>query len=174
MYFKNFPKIQYDVNDDGRQQTMTNITKRVRIFDASLLNLVSFDFYDVGDNESPEGIAHVYYGDAKLHWLIFIANNIVDYYSDWPMSVTQFESYVNSKYDDVNEIHHYEYAQGSGNTKTIIEYPNDPANPIPSDATAITNFEYEESVQEKKRRIRLIRPEFVGQIRTEFENKMRE
>jgi hypothetical protein len=174
MYFKKFPKIKYDVNGDGRTIEMTNLTKRVKLLDYSLKNLVSFDYYDVRDNETPEGIAYTYYGDANKHWLVLLANDIVDFYSDWPMSVTQFESYVHSKYDDVNEVHHYEAPQGSGSDKIYIEYPNDPATTLPSDAIAVTNYEYEERIQTEKRRIRLIRPQYVGKIQTEFENKMRE
>ena len=41
-----------------------------------------FDYYDVKDGETPEMIAHKYYDDVELHWTIFLANNIVDYYED--------------------------------------------------------------------------------------------
>ena len=64
-------------------------------------------------------------------------------------------------------------AQESGDTTLKLEYPNDPAQTVPVDATPITNYEYEEEIQNQKRTIRLIRPQYVSQIRTEFENKIR-
>jgi hypothetical protein len=173
MYFRKFPRVLYDAKGDGKQVLMTDITRRIRLLDSSLLKYVSFDFYDVRDNETPEGIAYSYYGNANMHWLVIFANSIIDLYTDWPMSVNQFESYVHSKYDNVDDIHHYEYAQESGNTSILIEYPTDSANDIPTGAYPVTNYEYEERIQNDKRRIRLIRPEYVGRIKTEFENKMK-
>jgi len=170
MYFKKFPKIEYDVRGDGITTTMTDITRRARLNNSTLLNYVNFDFYDVPDGETPESLAHKYYGDANLHWIILLANNIRDIYTDWPMSVERFEQFVKSKYTDVNAIHHYEVTQSSGDTTFKIEYPNDSATTIPSDAVAVTNYEYEEAQLEKKRRIRIVRPEFVDRIKQEFES----
>ena len=173
MYFRKFPRVLYDVKGDGQQILMTDITRRVKLLDSALLAYVSYDFYDVRDNETPEGIAYTYYGDANMHWLVLLANNIVDFYTQWPMAVQQFEQYVKSKYDNVDDIHHYEVPQSSGKTTTTIQYPTDSATTIPVDAVAITNYEYEESIQNQKRRIRLIRPEYAGRIKTELENKMK-
>ena len=108
MYFQNFPKVEYDVNGDGIKNTITDITRRVRMKDTSLLNSVNFDFYDVPDGATPESVAYDVYGDAEYHWIVLIANNIRDVYTDWPMSVNRFEEFVKSKYDNVDDIHHYE------------------------------------------------------------------
>jgi len=107
-----------------------------------------------------------------LHWVIILTNNIIDYYSEWPMTEPQFLAYVKSKYDNIDGIHHYEYTQESGDTKFTIELPNDSATTIPVGALPITNYQYEESVQEQKRRIRLVQPRFIGQIKKEFKSRM--
>jgi len=171
-YFKQFPKVLYDVRGDGNEQMMTNITKRVRFRDYIKRNYVTYDFYDVKSGETPEYIANEFYGDPELHWIILLLNDVIDYYNDWPMTTEQFERYVKSKYDDIDAIHHYEYAQESGSTTFTIELPNDSATTIPVGATPITNYEYEESIQENKRRIRLIQKRFIGQIKNEFKNQM--
>ena len=171
-YFSKFPKINYDIRGDGQLVTMTNITKRLRVRDAIKKNFVGFDFYDVKEGETPEYIANEVYGDTGFHWLILLSNDILDVYTDWPMSSAQFERYVYSKYDDVNEIHHYEYTQESGDTSFVIELPNESATTIPMNATAITNYEYEVKVQEKKRRIRIIKPDYINTIKNEFKAKM--
>ena len=171
MYFRKFPKVDYTAN--GITQKMTNITKRIKFLDATLLNYVSFDFYDVNGDERPEHIAANYYSDPNLYWMILFANNIKDIYTDWPMPVNQFETFVASKYDDVNAIHHYEYTQESGSSKFTIELPNDPAQTIPAGATPVTNYEYEDRLQESKRRIRLIKPEYVPNIKKEFSRKIK-
>jgi len=173
MYFTHFPKVDYDVNGDGVTTKMTDITRRSRISEQSIIYAASYDYYDIGDGEKPEDIAHDYYGEASLHWVVLMVNNIQDVYKDWPMSVNRLERYVKSKYDNIDDIHHYEIYQDSGDTTVTIELPNDPATTIPVDATAITNAEYEEAELEKKRRIRLIRPQFVDQLKEEFRKSIR-
>jgi len=172
-YFNKYPTVQYDVLGDGVLRTMTDITRKVRLSENARLSAVEFDFYDVVSGQTPEFVAHKYYGDVGLHWLILLTNNIVDVYNDWPMGVKQFEDFVHSKYDNVNDIHHYEVAQESGNRNVLIELPNDPATTIPVDAIAITNYEYEDKLQENKRRIRLIKPEYVKEIKKEFSRKIK-
>jgi hypothetical protein len=173
MYFMHFPKVAYDVKGDGVTTQMTDITRRARISQNSIIYKASYDYYDVLDTQKPEDIAYDYYGDAGLHWIILMVNNINDIYTDWPMSVTRLERYTKSKYDNIDAVHHYEIYQESGDTTVTIELPNDAAQTIPVDATAITNAEYEEAEVEKKRRIRLIRPEYVDTIREEFRKSIK-
>lgn len=171
-YFRQFPIISYDVKTGGQFIQMTNLTRRVRFRDFVKKNNVAFDFYDVKAGETPEYIAHEFYGDPELHWIVLMSNDIVDYYNEWPMSQHSFEEYVKSKYTDVNGIHHYEYPQTSGDTTILIEQSIDSANTIPAGATPITNFEYEDRLQDTRRRIRLVQPDFVSQIKKEFRNRM--
>lgn len=172
-YFSHFPKVNYEVRGDGKYTIMTDITKRVRIKDYIKRSYVNFDFYDVKSGETPEYIANEFYGDSELHWIVLLTNDVIDFYSDWPMTVPQFESFVKSKYDNIDDIHHYEYTQESGDTKFTIELPNESATTLPAGAIAVTNYGYEESVQDKIRRIRLIKPEFVEDIKKEFSRKIK-
>jgi hypothetical protein len=88
------------------------------------------------------------------------------------MTVPAFEEYVKEKYDDANGIHHYEYQQESGDTTKVLELPNESATTIPAGAVTITNYIYEERIQEKNRRIRLVQPRFIDGIKKEFKNLM--
>ena len=107
-----------------------------------------------------------------------LVNNVTDRYHDWPMSERQFNSYLNEKYSNPDGIHHYEISQESGDTTQKIEV-YDP-DLISSDtdaytsATAITNREFEESEQDKKRKIRLLDPIFVDQFVAEFNSLIKE
>ena len=171
-YFDMFPNIYYSAKGDGKFTIMKDILSRVKLIANVKENILGFDYYDVQDGETPEMIAHRYYGDVNLHWTVLVANDIVDYYEDWPMSVQRFEEFVKEKYENPQAIHHYEITQTSGDTtKTIdvgmntVEYPS---------ATPISNYTYENRLQEKKRQIRLIQPRFIPTIVEEFENKIDE
>ena len=101
------------------------------------------------------------------------------------MAGNQFLEYINDKYqnDDgtsnVDGVHHYELAQSSGDTKTKIEVYADSAlyvgdTDFYATATTITNMEYEEAEQDRKRKILLLDTSYVNQFETEFTNLMRE
>ena len=68
-----------------------------------------------------------------------------------------------SKYGESNlqNIHHYENAQGRW---VMQNYPF---------ATAITNFAYEDQLNEQKRFIKILKPVYVVDLIQEFENKIK-
>lgn len=171
MYFQKFPKIDYDVKGNGNITQMTNIIKRVRFRNLTTSRLVNFDVYDVRDGETPEMIAHRYYEESEYHWLILLANDIQDYYMEWPMSVPKLEEFIASKYDDVNGIHHYTIKQESGDTTVDIEIPNNVGYPL---AFPVTNYQYEAALNEERRRIKLIQPQYIERVVKEFERKITE
>ena len=41
-----------------------------------------FDTYDVRNGERPEDIAFKWFGNAELHWVILMTNNVTDRYYD--------------------------------------------------------------------------------------------
>ena len=179
MYFNSMPKIIYDSYGSGDFKVVTNLLRRVALRAKVRTNTLIYDTYDVKNGETPESIAYKLYGDTTLHWVVLLVNDITDRYHQWPMSYIQFSKYVTEKYDNVNGVHHYEVAQSSGDTDTKIEvYSNSALYTGDTDfyesATAITNYEYEESLQDKKRKIRLLDPSFIDQFVTEFKSLMKE
>jgi len=170
-YFEMFPNIYYDSKGNGKFTIMKDILSRVKVIAKIKENILGFDYYDVQDGETPEMIAHRYYGDVNLHWTILVANNIVDYYEDWPMSVQRFEEFVKEKYENPQAIHHYEIAQTSGDTTVTIDVG---MNTTDYSGTPISNYTYEDRLQEKKRQIRLIGTRYINDFVKEFERKMQE
>ena len=179
MYFDNFPTIPYDAEGNGKFKDVKNLLRRVGIRAKVKANTMLFDTYDVKNGETPESIAFKLYNDSELHWVVMLVNNITDRFHDWPMSEAQFLKFVNDKYDNVDAVHHYEISQSSGDTSTKIEVYNNSAlytgdTDFYSDASIITNREYEERGQDKKRQIRLLDPSFIDQFVEEFKLLMKE
>ncbi len=172
MYFENFPVIPYDSLGDYTTKDVTNILRRVALRTNVRTNVLLYDTYDVREGETPESIADKLYDDSELHWVIMIVNNITDRYHGWPMNGAQFLQYLNDKYSNVDGVHHYEIAQTSGDTTQIINIGADNTN-YPS-ATLITNREYEQAEQDKKRKIRLLDPQYIQQFVDEFKSIMSE
>ena len=166
MYFKDFPVILYDSKE------VTNLLRRVAIRSKVKTNVMFFDTYDVKEGETPEMIADKLYDDPQLHWVVMIVNNITDRYHEWPMSGNQFLDYVNEKYSNPEGTHHYEIEQSSGDTTVKINIGTD--NTDHPTATMITNYEYEEEEQNRRRKIRLLDPKFIQDFTAEFSDLMQE
>ena len=169
MYFDAFPVIPYDAKGDLNFKDVTNLLRRVGMRAKLKSNTSLYDTYDVKEGETPEMIAHKLYGDAELHWVILLVNDITDRYHQWPMTGGQFLDYLNDKYTNPDGIHHYESTQTSGDTKVKIEVFNEVDDDAYTGLTPITNREYEEQEQDKRRQIRLLDPSFVEQFTDEYQ-----
>ena len=174
MYFDSFPVIPYDSKGDLHFKDVTNLLRRVSMRAKLKSNTLLYDTYDVKEGETPEMIAHKLYGDPELHWVILLINDITDRYHQWPMTGGQFLDYLNDKYTNPDGIHHYESTQTSGDTKVKIEVFNEVDDDAYTGLTPITNREYEENEQDKRRKIRLVDPSFIEQFVDEFKKLMNE
>ena len=172
MYFESFPVIPYDSVGNGNFKVVTNLLKRVAVRSKVKTNTSYFDTYDVKGGETPEMIADKLYDDPELHWVILLLNDITDRYHQWPKNTNQFLAYINDKYSNVDATHHYEISQVSGDTTIKIDIGTD--NTGHSGASVVTNFEYEEALEDKKRSIRLLDPSYIGPFLAEFESLMEE
>ena len=174
-YFSQFPLMAYDVAGNQNYKLLPNILKRVKLRSGLRSGSFLFDNYDVKDGENPEDIAFKWFGDAQLHWVILMTNNITDRYYQWPLTQPQFQEYLEDKYGAGNEdsVHHYEKTQDSG--KTSSSGPSDfshkvECNSDDGDPDIITNRQYEQRLQDKYRSIRLLDQQYLTTFVEEFEN----
>jgi hypothetical protein len=172
MYFSTFPKIYYDGNGDGNHKVVTNLLRRVAVRAQVKTNASLFDTYDIKEGDSPESIAYKMYNDSNLHWIILLLNDITDRFHQWPKTTPQFNAFISEKYDNPNAVHHYEITATSGDTTKKIDIGID--NTDYPTASIVTNFEYEESVEDNNRKIRLIDPAHIQQFVKEFRELMQE
>ena len=171
-YFAQFPLIPYDSVGAGNFKLVTNLLKRVGIRAKIKANVSVFDTYDVREGETPEMLADKFYDDPELHWVVLMMNDITDRYHQWPLNHNQFLAHINDKYSNVDATHHYEIEQTSGDTTIKIDIGTD--NTEHSGATAVTNYEYEVSQEDKKRKIRLLDPTYIGVFIAEYQKLMGE
>ena len=167
MYFDNFPLIAYDSVGDGETKVVTHLLKRVAIRSKVKTNVMLLNTYDIKGDETPEILADQLYNDSELHWVILLINDITDRYHQWPMNNNQFLAYMNDKYTDQTATHHYEISQVSGDTTIKIDIGTD--NTDHPAATAYTNYEYEEAIQDELRQIKLLDPRYIEPFVAEYE-----
>lgn len=176
MYFRQFTKGFYDLNNDGNEKLVTDLMTRVKVREKVIDEISLYDKYDVPSGERPEDTAFKHFGSAKYHWVILLTNNITDAYYDWPMSDQTFETFVRDKYANPDAIHHYEVSQSSG--KTTGDGPDDylhkiEVNSDASGAQSVSNREFEQRLQDRKRLIKLLNPAYLNTFVQEFNNLVR-
>ena len=157
-YFKYFPVIEYDVRgtkNNTRIQQVTDVLRRVRK-KINVVNSAFFEQYFITDAERADPLAHQIYGVSAVLWVIMYANYMTNPYYDWPLSYYDLRKFINKKYSNINDTHHYEDEDGYEVDSTA------------SGATAITNFIYEERLNDEKRTINVIREEYIPQLIKEF------
>lgn len=164
MYFEKFPPILYDfqINGETKIKLVTDITRNIRFRRDILANVTVYDEYDMQDGETPEIIAETLYGNPEYHWIIMLANERFDYRADFPLAYIELSKYVTDKYGAGNEddVHHYIDPNGF-----IVNSDAD-------GATSVSNRQYEEAENEKKRRIKIIPSTVIDTILKNFKDQM--
>ena len=176
-YFSKFPLTAYDIKGNDIRKLLPDILRRVKLRSVIKSGGMLFDKYDVKEGEKPEDIAFKWFGDPELHWVILMTNNVTDRYYDWPLNQTQFAEYLDDKYSNPDAIHHYEVTKDSG--RTTSQGPSDYSHKVEvnsdtDNASSISNREYEEREQDKKRSIRLLNQKFLSDFIEEFDNLIKE
>ena len=106
-YFSDFPQIEY------QGKIARNLISRPKIKETLLNNPTAIYDYTVSNDLRPDQVAHLYYGDSELLWLIFLANNMTDPYYSWPLTQSQFKEHLVAKYGSLataqSTIKHYKH-----------------------------------------------------------------
>jgi hypothetical protein len=159
MYFEKFPQFLYDFKYGNTTKTsvVIDITRNIRFRKELLENIALFDSYDIKDGETAEIIAEKIYGNPEYHWIVMLANQKYDYISDFPLSEYALERHITDVYGTQRYATRY--------------YVNADGFIVNSDATgavSVSNDDYERSLNESKRRIKIISPQLITTILTQF------
>ena len=194
-YFSEVPNFEYVSRlPDAKISdyiTVKNFFKRGFLREDIFQNLAFFTKYSITGNDRPDNVAFEVYQDSTLDWLVLMANNIVNIQNEWPISNADFDELMLEKYGSYdtlfNGIHHYEtlevkdardvkivnaglkvesdysvtfFDERAGGMRTVT-----PTIPV-------TNYQYEQKVNEDKRNIYLLQPRYLQVVRDDLEDLM--
>ena len=176
MYFRSFERGYYDLKKDGNEKLVTDLMTRVKVREKIVDEASLYDKYEVPSGERPEDTAFKHFGSSQYHWVVLLTNNITDAYYDWPMSDQTFETFIRDKYSNPDGIHHYEVTTSSG--KTTGDGPDDYSHKIEvnsdaSGAQSVSNREFEQRLQDKRRTIKLLNEQYLPTFIEEFNTLVR-
>ncbi len=195
-YFRNIPDFEY-VNRTKDGQYISNYTQVKNFFKKGKLredifqDLTTFQKYDIKGDDRPDNVANEIYGSPDLDWVVLLSNNVINVYDEWPLSQSNLDAYVMDKYgtiEKLNEVHHYESNEVKDRNGVIIfprgvqvsvaqsvsyyESMTDEQVTVNPISRAVTNLQYEEDINNKKRRIFLIKPLYLNVILDDLEEMM--
>ena len=195
-YFQRVPDLNYvsrlpDANI-GDYIRVKNLFKKGKLREDIIQNLAFFEKYKVIGDDRPDNVAFEVYDDASLDWVVLLSNNILNIQSEWPLPQTDFDTFLLDKYDDYNTlyngIHHYETeevknSQGvtivpaglqvdSSYSVSYYDFFIEQQITTGNISVPVTNYEYEEKVENNKRNIYLLKPRFLNVVLDDMEELM--
>ena len=194
-YFSQLPDFEYVSRlPDSRISdyiTVKNLFMRGKLREDIFQNVAVFTKYKIKGDDRPDNVAYEVYGDANLDWLVLTCNNILNVYDEWPMTQFNFENYLLEKYgtyENINATHHFETTEVK-NTSGVIILPAglevdsnysitffdetiEGMTTVNSPVTEVTNYMYEERLQEDRRNIFVLKPRFLNVVKDDLEEMM--
>lgn len=186
-YFENRPTISYDIFQNEKPITVTDIMGRFIIDSIVGDRYLVLQDYTIQDGERADTVAYKLYGDASLDWIIMLTNQMYDPYYEWPLDYKQFRDYVIQKYGSISnameQTHHYEQIiqskssfVGYDGTKLnvpermlVVDYTT--YNTLePNEKRLVTSYEYEEAQNEQRRKIKTINPALIPELLQKYES----
>ena len=195
-YFRNVPNFEY-VSRNADEQNISdyiavkNLFKRAKLREDIVKDLAFFTKYSIIGDERPDQVAYKVYGEETLDWVVLLSNNILNIQTEWPMPQTVFDKYLLEKYGsyaNIDAVHHYETVEVKNSSEiTIIPKGLQVAqnysvtyydDVLGQEVTAsnitepVTNFQYEDKIQDEKRNIFLLKPIYLNVINNDLQDSM--
>ena len=188
-YFRNLPKVGYDINGTGKNSflSVTNIMKRVKFKPSVLEDISNYYPYFVKEGERPDIIAHSEYGNVGYAYLILLVNDIQDPNFDWPLSSQVFEKFIINKYGSVSSAisnikTYYQIIRAevsrTGTSERVpeVKFAVDVTTYDTlgtSDRKTLSDYDYEVELNDNKGKIRLINPSFIKDIDFQIKHSLK-
>ena len=195
-YFSRIPDFEYvSLLPDAKISDyiqVKNLFKKGFIREDIFQDTTFFTKYTINGDDRPDNVAFKVYGDSTFDWIVLQSNNIINIQTEWPLSQNDFDRYALDKYGDYNTlfngVHHYETLEVKNSNGVVIL---ESGKQVPQDfsityfdiklkqyitasnvTVAVTNYEYENIIQENKRNIFLLKNNYIPVVLNDMENIM--
>ena len=194
-YFSQLPDFEYVSRlPDSRISDyipVKNLFMRGKLREDIFQDTSVFTKYKIKGDDRPDNVAYEVFGDANLDWLVLTCNNIINVYEEWPMTQFNFENYLLEKYgtyENINATHHFETTEvkntsgvvivaaglevDSNYSITFFDEKIERMTTVNSPVTEVTNYMYEDRLQDDRRNIFLLKRRFLNVVKDDLEEMM--
>ena len=195
-YFRQLPDINYvsrlpdaKISDYIK---VKNLFKKGALREDIFQNVSFFTKYKVTGDKRPDNVAFDFYQDSKLDWLVLTCNNVINVFTEWPLRQSDFDRAMLEKYDTYdnlfNGVHHYETTEVKDSNGIVFvkaglkvdatfsfKYADTKSGTLvdlSNISIPVTNYEYEVEIEDAKRNIFLLKPQYLSVVRDDLEEMM--
>ena len=178
-YFRELPNLRYpsflpDKNSSLDYLEVKNVFRRVKLRNDLQNVFTMFDKYQIAEGARPDTVAEEMYGSPELDWVVLLTANILNVRNQWPLDSKDIYNYSYDKYgESLNSVRFYETTEVKDSNDRLIlpkgkVVDNNFTIPKPGEPTAtlnpvtgISNYEYEVRLNDEKRGIYVLRPDYL-------------
>ncbi len=195
-YFRNIPDFEYvsrtaDTKNISEYQKVKNLFRRGKLKNDIFNDLTYFTKYQIVGDDRPDNVAFNVYNDETLDWIVLLSNNITNIQTEWPLDHQSYYNFLIDKYgseEEIHAVHHYETTEVRDTNRTIIvpkglKVPQNYSiefydsrvssyTTVSNITTEITNYEYENKIENEKRNIYVLKPAYLNIILNDTEESM--
>ena len=193
-YFRELPNLLYqsflpDKKSSLDYTEVKNLFRRTKLRDDLQNVFTLFDKYEIPDEFRPENVAEDFYGNDELDWVVLTTAGIVNVRNEWPLNNRDIFDYSFEKYgDNLNATRFFETKEIKNSSGSIIL---EKGKVVDSDfvfkyydtngivevkgtnvRTGVSNYDYEVRLNEEKRSIFVLKPEYLQQFLNDFRDIM--
>lgn len=168
-YFNKFPLINYN------SESAINLFARVTVREDLKLSPTVYLPLIIEEGERADMVAYDYYDNSTYSWLIYLANDIIDPYYDYPMTQGDFEAYLKKKYGSLetalNTTVFYQLREDPGviiNAESLADQDN------AADWWPVTAYNYEMYLNDLRASRYIIRKDLAPAVNSELEKLLKD
>jgi len=195
-YFRQIPDFDYVSRLPGSKISdyikVKNLFKKGKLRDDIFQDVTVFTKYQIKGDDRPDNVAYDVYNDPSLDWVILLSNNIVNIQTEWPLPQNDFDKILLERYKTYENlysgIHHHETTEVTNSQGVVIvpaglhvasnyttqyyDYYQDSVVDINNAVVPITNYQYEEELENKKRNIFTLKNRYLDIILDDMQDIM--
>jgi hypothetical protein len=95
-YFSSFPLTSY------ANTVCRDIIRSVGLSTAATKETALYYDFNLKDGQRADTVSYDYYDNPFYDWMVYISNDIVDPYYDWPLTNVDFDNYVKDRFGSIS------------------------------------------------------------------------
>ena len=196
-YFQELPNILHPSLFPSRNKVestilVKNLFKRSKLRTDVDQAITAFNYFNIKEGMRPDMVAQELYDNPELDWVVLTSNNITNIRNQWPLSHNDLQEYMLEKYGTEARIAEAEIYE----TREILDEYNRVVMPaglqvdkefsfqylnfsgqivkvLSSQVVApVTNYQLEVRLNDEKRRIRILKSEYLSAFISEHREIM--
>ena len=125
MFFNQFPKALYSVQNNAIQTVITDYFRYVDVVERLAQSTYTYNTVDIINGERPDTVSHRLYGTPDYYWTFFITNDsLKEGLSAWPKGDSEIKNHIANQYKNISAFRFpISEPDTQGRRSTIIGIP---------------------------------------------------